>query len=95
MFWPRVWQMAGRLAEIPNPGDYAEYEIRDQSIVSVRGYDMQLREDFTVRTSGTSRAAGFDRHVNGCLVGLPDEKLLLAIRMTNMVIDVPIADLNF
>ncbi len=34
--WPRVWQMACRLEEIPHPGDYAEYEILDQSIIVVR-----------------------------------------------------------
>jgi phenylpropionate dioxygenase-like ring-hydroxylating dioxygenase large terminal subunit len=36
LFWPRVWQMACRLEEIPRPGDYAEYEILDQSIIVVR-----------------------------------------------------------
>jgi len=35
-FWPRVWQMACRLEELPNPGDFVEYEILDQSIVVVR-----------------------------------------------------------
>jgi phenylpropionate dioxygenase-like ring-hydroxylating dioxygenase large terminal subunit len=25
LFWPRVWQMACRLEEIPEPGDFAEY----------------------------------------------------------------------
>ena len=34
--WPRVWQMACRLEEIPRPGDYAEYDILDQSIIVVR-----------------------------------------------------------
>jgi phenylpropionate dioxygenase-like ring-hydroxylating dioxygenase large terminal subunit len=38
--WPRVWQMACRLEEIPEPGDFAEYRILDQSIVVVRGADM-------------------------------------------------------
>ncbi|HUR76950.1 MAG TPA: aromatic ring-hydroxylating dioxygenase subunit alpha [Acidimicrobiales bacterium] len=38
--WPRVWQMACRLEEIPAPGDFAEYEILDQSIVVVRTQDM-------------------------------------------------------
>jgi phenylpropionate dioxygenase-like ring-hydroxylating dioxygenase large terminal subunit len=36
MFWPRVWQMACRLEEIPKPGDFVEYEILDQSIIVVR-----------------------------------------------------------
>ncbi|HET6810754.1 MAG TPA: aromatic ring-hydroxylating dioxygenase subunit alpha [Acidimicrobiales bacterium] len=34
--WPRVWQMACRLEEIPVVGDYAEYTICDQSILVVR-----------------------------------------------------------
>ncbi len=38
--WPRVWQMACRLEEIPQPRDFAEYEILDQSIVVVRTDDM-------------------------------------------------------
>ncbi|WP_264993000.1 aromatic ring-hydroxylating oxygenase subunit alpha, partial [Mycobacterium montefiorense] len=36
MLWPRVWQMACRLEEIPKPGDYVEYEILDESIIVVR-----------------------------------------------------------
>jgi glycine betaine catabolism A len=36
MFWPRVWQMACRLEEIPKPGDFVEYEILDESIIVVR-----------------------------------------------------------
>src|SRR2546423_6298807 len=41
--WPRVWQMACRLEEIPEPGDFVEYEILDQSIVIVRMPDMQVK----------------------------------------------------
>ncbi len=41
--WPRVWQMACRLEEIPNPGDFAEYEILDQSVLVVRTEDMGVR----------------------------------------------------
>ena len=36
LFWPRVWQMACRLEELPKPGDFVEYEILDQSIIVVR-----------------------------------------------------------
>ncbi|MDQ1432386.1 MAG: hypothetical protein QOF40_2988, partial [Actinomycetota bacterium] len=36
LLWPRVWQMACRLEEIPKPGDFVEYEILDQSIVVLR-----------------------------------------------------------
>jgi len=38
--WPRVWQMACRLEEIPEPFDYTEYEILDQSVIVVRNEDL-------------------------------------------------------
>jgi phenylpropionate dioxygenase-like ring-hydroxylating dioxygenase large terminal subunit len=41
--WPRVWQMACRLEEIPAAGDFVEYEILDQSIVVVRTDDLEVR----------------------------------------------------
>ena len=41
--WPRVWQMACRLEEIPQPHDFVEYEILDQSVLVVRGDDMEVR----------------------------------------------------
>src|SRR4051812_31779212 len=41
--WPRVWQMACRLEEIPNARDFVEYEILDQSVIVVRGDDREVR----------------------------------------------------
>ena len=38
--WPRVWQMACRLEEIPQPHDFVEYEFLDQSVVVLRTDDM-------------------------------------------------------
>ena len=43
LFWPRVWQMACRLEEIPARGDFVEYEILDQSIIVVRLDDDNVR----------------------------------------------------
>jgi phenylpropionate dioxygenase-like ring-hydroxylating dioxygenase large terminal subunit len=43
MLWPRVWQMACRLEEIPQPNDFVEYEILDQSIIVLRTEDMGVR----------------------------------------------------
>ena len=37
--WPRVWQMACRLEEIPEPRDFVEYENLDQSVLVVRQDD--------------------------------------------------------
>ena len=34
--WPKVWQHAGRVEEIPEIGDYITYEIGDDSILIVR-----------------------------------------------------------
>jgi nitrite reductase/ring-hydroxylating ferredoxin subunit len=41
--WPRVWQMACRLEELPAPGDFVEYEILDQSVIVVRTGDGGVR----------------------------------------------------
>jgi phenylpropionate dioxygenase-like ring-hydroxylating dioxygenase large terminal subunit len=43
LLWPRVWQMACRLEEIPEPGDFAEYQILDQSVIVVRTEDLGVR----------------------------------------------------
>lgn len=34
--WSKAWQVAARLDEVPNPGDYSVYEIGHQSIMVVR-----------------------------------------------------------
>ena len=41
--WPRVWQMACRLEEIPDARDFVEYEILDQSVVVVRTDDLGVQ----------------------------------------------------
>jgi phenylpropionate dioxygenase-like ring-hydroxylating dioxygenase large terminal subunit len=41
--WPRVWQMACRLEEIPQPHDFVEYEFLDQSVIVVRTDDRGVR----------------------------------------------------
>jgi phenylpropionate dioxygenase-like ring-hydroxylating dioxygenase large terminal subunit len=41
--WPRIWQMACRLEEIPNPRDFATYEILDQSVIVVRQDDLSVK----------------------------------------------------
>ncbi len=37
--WPHVWQMACRLEEIPNQGDYTVYEIFDRSVILLNTTD--------------------------------------------------------
>lgn len=43
LLWPRVWQMACRLEELPAPGDFVEYELLDQSIIVLRTDDLTVR----------------------------------------------------
>jgi phenylpropionate dioxygenase-like ring-hydroxylating dioxygenase large terminal subunit len=43
LLWPRVWQMACRLEEIPEPRDFVEYEFLDQSIIVLRTDDLGVR----------------------------------------------------
>ncbi|MDB5724267.1 MAG: ring hydroxylating alpha subunit family protein, partial [Novosphingobium sp.] len=37
--WPKVWQMACRLEEIPELGDWIEYKVLDKSVIVVRTGD--------------------------------------------------------
>jgi phenylpropionate dioxygenase-like ring-hydroxylating dioxygenase large terminal subunit len=39
LLWPRVWQMACRLEQIPRPGDFAVYDVLDQSVIVSRQDD--------------------------------------------------------
>jgi len=41
--WTRVWQIAGRVDQIPEPGDYVSYEIMHESIICIRGEDNRIR----------------------------------------------------
>jgi len=41
--WSRVWQVAARVDEIPQPGDYTTYRIGDQSILVVRASDSRIK----------------------------------------------------
>ena len=65
LLWPRVWQMACRLEEIPEPGDFVEYEILDQSVVVVRTEDMGVRAS---RTPAAPRRQG-RRRSGACTTG--------------------------
>src|SRR5580658_2296993 len=41
--WAKVWQMAGRVEEIPEVGNYITYEIGDESILIVRTASDKLK----------------------------------------------------
>lgn len=46
--WPKVWQAACREEEIPQPGDYVNYEIGHESILVIRQKDMSIRAFYNV-----------------------------------------------
>ena len=41
--WMKVWQIAGRLDELPRKGDWKTYQVFDQSFIIVRGKDDRIR----------------------------------------------------
>lgn len=43
LIWDRVWQVACRVDDVPNPGDWKEHTIYDRSFLIVRGQDGVIR----------------------------------------------------
>ena len=41
--WRKVWLQAGRVEDIPNPGDYITYDILTDSVIIMRGDDGEIR----------------------------------------------------
>ena len=41
--WPQVWQVAGRIDQVPRPGDYVTSAIGRDSVVAVRSSDAEGR----------------------------------------------------
>lgn len=67
--WPRVWQMACRLDEIPAAGDFAEYVIGDQSVLVVRESATLVRAFFNAcRHRATELAKGAGTFASGQIV---------------------------
>jgi phenylpropionate dioxygenase-like ring-hydroxylating dioxygenase large terminal subunit len=85
--WPKVWQMACRLEQIPRVGDYYEYLIGTQSILVVRESDESIRafrnacpHRATRIRSGTGNTEdelrcpfhGWAWHLDGSILEIPD-----------------------
>ena len=69
--WSRVWQVAARLDEVPETGDYATYEIGDQSVVIVRVDQSTIKAYHNVCPHrGTAFAQGSGRFGN-CRIMCP------------------------
>ena len=48
LLWPKVWQMAGRVEEIPQVGNFITYEIGDESIIIVRAGEDEIKAYYNV-----------------------------------------------
>jgi nitrite reductase/ring-hydroxylating ferredoxin subunit len=86
--WSRVWQVACREEEIPEPGNFVEYQIGDQSILVVRSGPDEIGAYFNsclhrgtrlARGHGTiaidglrCRYHGWCYDAGGCLIDVPD-----------------------
>lgn len=53
--WPRIWQIACRLEEIPNVGDFINYEILDDSILVTRTGPDTIKAFYNVCTHRARR----------------------------------------
>jgi len=57
--WLHVWQHAAHETEIPNPGDFTEYKILDQSVMLIRQTDGTVKGFYNAcRHRGTALASG-------------------------------------
>ena len=88
--WPKVWVLAGRAEDIPNPGDYFLFDELHVPVLVVRGKDSVVRAFYNtcqhrgapvVRdTSGTARTLRCQYHswtydiTDGALISVPDER---------------------
>jgi hypothetical protein len=50
--WRKVWQMAGRLEDIPTVGSFITYDILDDSLLIVRAADDDRRDEVVARPQG-------------------------------------------
>lgn len=92
--WKQVWQMACRAEDIPDPGDYVEYTVGDQSFLVVRGDDGAIRafanacrhRGNTLRTGAghcssqiRCRYHGWTWALDGRLADIPDRHLTVEV----------------
>ncbi len=48
LLWPKIWQMAGRLEDLPEVGSFFTYNIGDESIIIVRSAPDQIKALYNV-----------------------------------------------
>ena len=84
--WTKVWLMAGRESDIPEPGDYFTYEIGTESILVIRQHDGSIGARYNVcmhrgnrlREPGRGHASEFSCLFHGWRYGI-DGALIQAL----------------
>src|SRR4029077_5922714 len=102
LLWPRVWQMACRLEEIPQPRDFVEYEILDQSVIVLRTDDMGVRafqnacrhRGVKVVEGRGSCESGFTCPFHGWCYGLDGKNTAVTRRRTFSEHNLDVDDIN-
>lgn len=102
LLWPHAWQMAARLDQIPDVGDWIEYKILEKSVLVVHTRDGIKANHNACRHRGVRLGkhvegllANYQKIIDGYLTGVPREKLTKAIHMLCNNFDGPVLDLGF
>jgi len=85
--WPKVWQVACRLEEIPKVGDFVTYEVADESLIVVRTTENLVKAYHNVcphrgrqLTEGCGRASQFRCRYHGWTFDLDGNNVLVQDR---------------
>jgi nitrite reductase/ring-hydroxylating ferredoxin subunit len=78
--WPKIWQIACRVEELPKVGDYVTYDILDESIIVVRSAPQKISAYYNVcqhrgrrLTEGCGHLTHFHCRFHGWRYGLDGE----------------------
>ncbi len=63
--WTRIWHVAGRTSELPEPGDYIVHDFMHESVLVVRQNDGSLRAFYNVCGHRGQRLVWNSGHCNG------------------------------
>jgi phenylpropionate dioxygenase-like ring-hydroxylating dioxygenase large terminal subunit len=63
--WTRIWHVAGRVSELPQPGDFIVHDFMHESVMVVRQDDGSLRAFYNVCRHRGSRLVWNGGHSNG------------------------------
>jgi nitrite reductase/ring-hydroxylating ferredoxin subunit len=66
LLWPKVWQMAGRVEEIPEVGNFFTYDIGDESIIIIRSAADKIKAFYNVCPHRGRRLVDVPNGISAC-----------------------------